>query len=63
MKPFVVYGLPRSRTYWLAQFLSYGPWAVYHEETKNIRSIEDLKSFLSQDFVGASETAAGLAGG
>lgn len=57
-KPFIIYGLPRSRTYWLSQFLSYGQWAVSHEETRHMRSIEDLKSFLSQDYIGSSETAA-----
>ena len=56
--PFIVYGLPRSRTYWLSHFLSYGDTKCYHEACMYMRSIDDMRSFLSQDNTGAAETAA-----
>lgn len=31
MQPFFIAGLPRSRTAWLANFLSYGPSLCFHE--------------------------------
>ncbi len=30
MRPFVVFGLPRSRTAWLSRFLTYGDWVCGH---------------------------------
>lgn len=57
MQPFVVLGLPRSRTAWLSHFLTYGPWHCGHEELRHMRSLEDAKSWLSQPFTGSCETA------
>ena len=55
--PFVVLALPRSRTRWLAEFLSYGPWRCTHEEARHFRSMEDTTSWISQPFSGSAETA------
>jgi hypothetical protein len=56
--PFVIFGLPRSRTYWLSRFLSYGGWECGHEEARRLRSPEDVKAWLSMPATGTAETAA-----
>lgn len=56
--PFLICALPRSRTRWLSEFLSYGDYECVHDHVRFVRSIVDLRAWLSQDFVGASETAA-----
>lgn len=56
--PFIVYGLPRSRTFWLSHFLSYSDFQCYHEHCQFMRLIEDMKSALSMNNTGYSETAA-----
>lgn len=58
MTPFVVMGLPRSRTAWLARYLTYGDWVCGHEEMRHARSLDDVKAWLSQPSVGTAETAA-----
>jgi hypothetical protein len=55
--PFLVLALPRSRTAWLSRFLSYGDVICLHEEARHLRSMEDVKSWLNQPFVGSVETA------
>lgn len=55
---FIIYALPRSRTYWLSRFLTYGDYHCQHEEMRYARSLDDVKSFFSQLFVGTCETAA-----
>ena len=55
--PFLVLALPRSRTAWLSRFLSYGEFHCAHEQARHIRSLEDVRSWLSQDFTGAAETS------
>ena len=55
--PFVVFSLPRSRTAWLARFLTYGPWECGHDEIRHCRSLDDIKAWLSQPCVGSVETA------
>lgn len=57
-RPFVIFATPRSRTFWLSRFLSYGGWSCSHEEAVRLRGIGDIKSWLSQDMVGTVETAA-----
>ena len=54
--PFLVLGLPRSRTAWLSKFLSYGPWICGHEEIRHLRSLEDVTSWFMQPFIGTAET-------
>lgn len=66
--PFLIFGLPRSRTYWLAQFLSYDAsgdaepqfarWHCTHDHAAFIRSVDDVKAWLSLDHVGSTETGA-----
>lgn len=56
--PFVVLALPRSRTFWLSRFLQYGQWFVGHEELRHCRSLDDIRSWLSQPYTGTVETAA-----
>lgn len=56
---FIVYALPRSRTAWLSRFLSYGGWHCGHDELRYARSVDDIKSWLSQPLTGTAETGAG----
>ncbi len=56
--PFIVHGLGRSRTAWLAAFLSYGKWTCLHEQAVNLRSASDVREFLSKPRTGYAETAA-----
>lgn len=58
MAPFLVLGLPRSRTAWLSRFLSYGDWVCGHEELRHMRSIEDVATWFAQPCIGSAETAA-----
>lgn len=54
---FLVLGLPRSRTFWLSKFLSYGDYECAHEESRYLRSADDAKTWIKQDFHGSAETA------
>lgn len=58
MPPFVVLGLPRSRTAWLSRFLTYGEWVCGHEELRHMRSLDDVEAWFSQPCIGTAETAA-----
>lgn len=55
--PFLIYGLPRSRTRWLSRFLAYDGWTVYHDIPLSVASLADLKALLSSPRVGAIETS------
>ncbi len=55
---FIIYALPRSRTAWMAEFLSYKDWTCGHEQAIFLRSIDDIKRLLSLPRVGVVETAA-----
>ena len=55
--PFLVFSLPRSRSTWLAKFLSYGPWRCGHDEIRHMRTLDDVKAWFSQPFIGSAETA------
>ena len=57
MTPFLVLALPRSRTAWLARFLTYGPWTCSHEQARYVRDLTDMRAWFSQPYVGSSETA------
>ena len=57
MPPFVVFYLPRSRSAWLSQFLTYGEWVCGHEELRHMRSIDDVQAWFSQPNIGTAETA------
>lgn len=56
--PFVVFGLPRSRTYWTSRFLSYAGWLVTHDELLHLRSLDDIRSWLAMTGAGTVETSA-----
>ena len=58
MPPFVVFSLPRSRSAWLSQFLTYGEWVCGHEELRHMRSVDDVHAWFSQPNIGTAETAA-----
>jgi hypothetical protein len=55
---FVGLALPRSRTAWLSKFLTCGEWSCGHEELRHMRSLDDVRSWLSQPNTGTIETAA-----
>jgi GNAT superfamily N-acetyltransferase len=57
VRPFVIFALPRSRTAWLARFLTYGAWECGHDEIRHCRSLDDVKAWLGQPCVGSVETA------
>ncbi len=57
MAPFIVYALPRSRTFWLSRYLSYGDWVCGHDEARHARSLDDVKGWFSQPNIGTVETA------
>lgn len=56
--PFIVYGLPRSRTAWIAKFLTYKDWECGHEQAMYMRNMEDVRAFFAQSSIGTAETAA-----
>jgi hypothetical protein len=57
--PFCVLGLPRSRTAWLANFLSYGDRECRHEGTATMGSFDEVLATLRAG-VGLSDTMLGL---
>jgi GNAT superfamily N-acetyltransferase len=56
--PFVVFALPRSRSYWVSRFLKYGGWTCGHDEVRHARSLDDIRSWLAMPETGTVETAA-----
>jgi len=58
--PFLISALPRSRTAWLAAFLSTGGWTCHHQVAVRMRSIPDMVRFFQQPCTGAAETAVSL---
>lgn len=56
--PFLVMGLPRSRTAWLSKYLTYGPWICGHDQIRYFRGLDDIQSWCMQPFIGSSETMA-----
>jgi len=56
--PFIVLSLPRSRSAWLSRFLSYEDWECGHDQLRYMRSLDDVKSWLSLEKTGTCETAA-----
>lgn len=54
--PFVVLGLPRSRTAWLAAFLSHGGWTCHHEPSVGFRDLSDLTALLDTPRTGVSDS-------
>jgi len=56
---FFILGLPRSRTAWLANFMTYGQTFCYHEGINDCHTIEDYKTKLGYN-KGDSSTASML---
>lgn len=56
--PFIILALPRSRTFWLSKFLTYGDWYCGHDELRHVRTLADAQSWLTQPLTGTVETAA-----
>ena len=56
--PFIVFSLPRSRSVWLSRYLSYGSYECHHEQSRHVRGIDDVRSWLAQGWTGTAETAA-----
>lgn len=62
---FFIAGLPRSRTAWLANFLTYGNSFCYHEGLIYCKTLRDLKSLLignKAEIVGNSDSGLCLIG-
>lgn len=53
---FIVYAMPRSRSFWLSKFLTYGEWICGHDELRFCRSLDDVKTWFRQPCVGSVET-------
>jgi hypothetical protein len=49
-KPFLITGLPRSRTAWLSVLMSTGPAICYHDILGQVSDIEDLPRLFQSDF-------------
>ncbi len=63
MRNFLITGLPRSRTAWMAAFMSTCRVLCRHEPLKALSSIKDMPSVMLSDnhtHVGASDSGAGL---
>jgi hypothetical protein len=58
MPPFLIFSLPRSRSFWLSRYLSYDAWHCGHDELRFARSLDDVKSWLGQPCTGTIETLA-----
>lgn len=56
--PFVIFALPRSRTFWVSRYLTYGGWTCGHDQARYARTPEDVRSWLSLEQTGTVETAA-----
>jgi hypothetical protein len=58
MNNFIIFGLPRSRTFWLSRFLCYGDWHCGHDEIRYLRGLDDIAAWFKQENTGTVETAA-----
>lgn len=59
MKPFVILGAPRSRTFWLSQFLSSPRRRVEHEPSRRLRSRDEVRAYFSTPNAAAADTGLG----
>lgn len=59
MNPYFIASLPRSRTAWLANFLTYGPSFCYHEPMNEapLQEYPWLFGRVAYEYVGASDSA------
>lgn len=56
--PFIIFGLPRSRTAWLSRFLTYGDVICGHEQIALMRGLDDARALFADPRRGTAETAA-----
>ena len=56
--PFIVYSLPRSRSAWVARFLSYGGRKCGHDLATECATLDEFASHLRSDYAGTAETGA-----
>lgn len=56
MKPFIIYALPRSRTYWLSKFLSYKEVTCLHDICVETHTVSGLVDILKRPNTGAVDT-------
>lgn len=49
MMNYFIVGLPRSRTAWLANFLTHGASLCFHEALRYVEKPEELKAFMERD--------------
>lgn len=54
-RPFLIVSLPRSRTFWLSHFLSYGDVRCLHEPSIHFTSLADLAGLLDRPNTGAAD--------
>ena len=54
---YIIYALPRSRTFWLSKFLTYGDWICDHDAGLFLRGLEDVESWRRLPCRGSVETA------
>ena len=62
-KPFLITGLPRSRTAWLSVLCSTSDSICYHEPIGGIRDVSDIEALYRSDFykyVGISDSGLGF---
>lgn len=57
---FIVLGLPRSRTYWISRFLSYGETECDHDPARHFTSRADAIDYLNRPGLAAVDTSLGL---
>lgn len=57
MAPFIIYALPRSRTNWLSNFLTYRDWTCWHEIAVRLREVGDIAAFFDNGGEGKTGTA------
>ena len=60
--PFIVFSLPRSRSAWVARFLSYGEKRCGHDVATECGSLAELTGRLHGEYAGTAETGAVVAG-
>ena len=58
MTGFIVYSLPRSRSRWLAELLTFGEWKCWHDVSAGMRDMDDVARFFARPNTGTIETAA-----
>jgi hypothetical protein len=56
--PFIVFSLPRSRSAWIARFLSYGGKRCGHDLATECGSLDEFTEKLRGEYIGTAETGA-----